>query len=223
MFNYSFQPPYLYNRYRSSVRQYVQENDIKVSLSSLDQVNIKNESSDAFSTLVSSVWTSLRLKSSLFETKSCLIDVLSNVKRPYLLDIKLTLKNSFDDPYIVGLFQCSSWDRVLLALSDNNSVIVGGAVYSSFEKALVTGNGVIPMPSEKEDLLGSHAFNLVSFNRDTDLGVMIGNLGPSVGDRGLFYVTGSYLRNLSINKDFFVLTMESMRGLSGRFSSKQPQ
>jgi hypothetical protein len=209
MFNYIFQPPYYYSKYKNTTRINLKLQQYIVDITSFkDAMKFYVPGGTAISPTITAVWTSLRVKNMIFPKEIDLISKLQGtIDNDYLLNIKSRLKEYYSGEYHVSLYQCPSWNTVLLALSDGNSVIVGGSVYVSFNNAF-SGNGVIPMPMEKEDLLGSHAFNLVSFDKETDLGMLIGNLGTRGGNNGFFYVRGSYLRNLCINKDFFVITME---------------
>jgi len=101
------------------------------------------------------------------------------------------------------LSRVATWEDVKLALLEGLTVMVGGSVYSSFDKALYTG--VVPMPKPGEDLLGGQIVNIVGFNQKTDMALAIGNLGKEVGDGGMFQYRGSHLRNLGIFRDYFVL------------------
>jgi len=105
--------------------------------------------------------------------------------------------------YKFALVKANKWDDVLLALMEGNPVMVGGTVYSSFYNAELTG--IVPMPAPGEDLLGGQFFSLVSFNQEKDLALAYGNRGTSVGNNGRLQYRGSYLRNLGICRDFFVL------------------
>lgn len=106
------------------------------------------------------------------------------------------------------LYRVGEWDQIQLIMMEGYTVMVGGTIYSSFSSAESTG--VVPMPKVGEDLLGGHIMNLVAFNRTQETGTAIGNLGTTFGNRGKITVRGSYLRNLSICRDFFVLVPRSV-------------
>jgi len=95
---------------------------------------------------------------------------------------------------------------VSIALAEGFSVMVGGSLYKSFIGAL--HGGIVPMPRPGESLLGGHIFNVVALDPPSGVATVIGNLGVQVGNRGIFTVRDAYLRNLDINSDFFLLTME---------------
>ena len=132
---------------------------------------------------------------------SCLLRKKSDLS---LLDCTKLLNHSIaSHGYQFTLNKITKWDNVLLGLMEGYTVMIGGSVYSSFESAKTSG--VVPMPQPGEDLLGGQIINLVSFNRSKDLALAIGNRGICEGKRGQFQYRGSYLRNLEICRDFFIL------------------
>lgn len=99
------------------------------------------------------------------------------------------------------LHRIDTWEKVLLAMLEGWTVMVGHSVYESFS----TEHTIVPMPKSGEALLGGHIANMVSFDQEGDVAQMLGNMGMKVGRRGFFAYRGSYLRNLGICRDFFVL------------------
>jgi hypothetical protein len=106
------------------------------------------------------------------------------------------------------LHRIASWKQLKLALAEGLSPMVGGSVYDSFLKAETTG--VVPMPKPGEGLLGGHIASLISFDPAGDIAVAFANLGPQFGHKGKIKLRGSYIRNLSISSDFFVLVPGSV-------------
>lgn len=104
------------------------------------------------------------------------------------------------------LQKIASWEQLPVAIAEGYCVMVGGSVYANFIAAL--HGGIVPMPTPSDGLLGGHIVNVVSFDPKTDMATVIGNLGMQVGNSGMFRMRGSYLRNLDINRDFYILTME---------------
>lgn len=117
-----------------------------------------------------------------------------------------TTMASFD--LCFDLYRIATWDELLLTMMEGYTPLIGGSVYSSFMTAKDTG--IVPIPKPGEDLLGGHVVNLVSFDRDQDTGMAVGNLGMAFGNYGMLTYRGSYLRNLSICRDFFVLIPRSI-------------
>jgi hypothetical protein len=104
------------------------------------------------------------------------------------------------------LQKIAAWEQLPVAIAEGHCVMVGGSVYTNFVSAL--HSGIVPMPTPSDGLLGGHIVNVVSFDPKTDMATAIGNLGMQVGNSGLFKMRGSYLRNLDINRDFYILTVE---------------
>lgn len=133
--------------------------------------------------------------------KSCRL----RYSNPTIYDtVKVLNEKSKEKRYLLS--RVGSWDDIQLALMEGYTVMLGGTVYSSFSSAETSG--IVPMPRPGEDLLGGQIVNLVSFDREKDLGWAIGNQGKDVGRDGLFQYRGSHLRNLAIFRDFFLLTLE---------------
>lgn len=110
---------------------------------------------------------------------------------------------TFVDNWAFSLNRIDTWDRVLEALVSGYTIMVGGSVYESFSQA--ERSGIVPMPKPEEDLLGGQIVNLVAFDQKNRRGTLWGNRGETIGKRGIFFCHDSYLRNLSICRDFFVL------------------
>ncbi len=128
-----------------------------------------------------------------------------NVRRHTCMYEVVSCLNILAYPYgwSYHLNRVSTWDNVKLALLEGLTVMAGGAVYSSFDKARYTG--IVPMPKPGEDLLGGQIVNIVGFNQKTDVALAIGNMGVEVGKQGMFQYRGAHLRNLGIFRDYFVL------------------
>lgn len=113
-------------------------------------------------------------------------------------------------PIRFDLFTLPSWELFKKALSLGYSIMVGGSVYESFEKARDTG--VVPMPRPGENLLNGHLVNIVSGDVEEDTFSAIANRGFNFGYRGVIRFRGSYLRNLQICRDFFILVPRKAYG-----------
>ena len=101
------------------------------------------------------------------------------------------------------LHRIASWKQLKLILAEGLSPMVGHTVYDSFVQA--EHSGVVPMPKRGEGLLGGHIVNLVEFDPVTDTLIALSNLGEGFGYDGRLRYRGSFIRNLSICCDFFVL------------------
>lgn len=205
MYNYVFQPPYHYTPYVGRTVYALQTNELFVDYERIRSCVPGGEIHSWIPPILLAVWSSIYLqcKTCWATPEEMLLSLHDNADLIYLIDIVSALNNT-DIGMEFSLFKCRKWEDVLLALANGLSVICGGSVYSSFSKSL--RGGIVPMPDTRESLLGSYVFNLVRFEQKPDTGVVIGNLGKSFGDNGMLRVRGSYLRNLDIMRDFFVIT-----------------
>lgn len=200
MSNYSFQPPYFYSKYSPRVR-------VDTELVSLDAP--MSTYVPLFGTSRSDSLVKLFLLSILIgncEYHSILKSLENSIKDcTFLLDIQREANNFFTNMGVrekVGLYQLLSWEDVLSSLGSGLMPIIGGSVYSSF----ITDSSYVPLPKPNESLLDVHVFGLLEFDSNKDLGKIL------LPDTTKFrYIRGSYIRNLNINKDFFVVKVENAR------------
>lgn len=199
-------------------------NDINVDLNPLMRVDRLDRSylyvPDCTNQLVSALWLSAVINCNVFSQNPGDLSFLGDTELNFLEstitreDKGLDTTSIYDltkmldtithpRGYRVSLAKLNSSTDMLLALMEGYTVMVGGTEYESFPEAELTG--IVRMPKPGEALLRGHVFNVVSFNQEKDLALVLGNRGMEVGKRGHFQCTGSYLRNLNICKDFFVL------------------
>lgn len=114
-----------------------------------------------------------------------------------------------DQPYIISLFRqkpskhayqhakkykIDVYDRVWdlndlkLAIAENNPVVCGIKVYSSFESEDVARTGKVPMPKSYEPILGGHAVLAVGYDDKKQIVILRNSWGTSWGDKGYFYI-----------------------------------
>jgi C1A family cysteine protease len=81
--------------------------------------------------------------------------------------------------------------------------VFGFSVYESFESQAVAQNGVVPMPSSSEQLLGGHAVLCVGYD-DTSQRIIVRNSwGPGWGQAGYFTMPYAYVTQASLADDFW--------------------
>ncbi len=156
---------------------------------------------------VSAVWLSAKINS--FRLNQGPVAFLGETEadlavwtHPTLYSCVQALNERIAEPgWVFTLHRIDTWEKVLLAMLEGWTVMVGHSVYESFSSA----HGIVPMPKPGEALLGGHIVNMVSFDQEGDTAQALGNMGMKVGRRGFFTYRGSYLRNLGICRDFFVL------------------
>lgn len=221
-FDYDFQFPYFYSSFVSRTFTTPKIKRMKDTVE-VDLTNLRTEDEDIYvtgslyiPTLAGAVWSSIMLnsrdKEDIKTFRTFWPDELAlwkDAASRQLIFVQQALNKILEDTRVrFKLYKCAKWESVIAALAEGYTVMVGGVFYDSFLK--VVSDSIVPIPKANEPLLGSHIFNITSFDIKNDLATAIGNLGKGVGNRGFLNFRGSYLRNLCINRDFFVLKPESV-------------
>lgn len=94
-------------------------------------------------------------------------------------------------------------------LAQNFPVIVGIAVYDSFESALVAHGGLVPLPAPHEKQLGGHCMFICGYDRDYQGDgpryEVANSWGPDWGDHGYCWLPYDYLHNPGLASDFWTI------------------
>jgi C1A family cysteine protease len=88
--------------------------------------------------------------------------------------------------------------------TNQQPVLIGIDVYSSFESSSVAKTGIIPMPKRNEAKLGGHAIIAVGYDDTKSQVICRNSWGISWGDYGYFYLPYAYFAN-GYAYDFWVL------------------
>ena len=92
-------------------------------------------------------------------------------------------------------------------LVSDKPILIGIAIYSSFESTNVTNYGVIPMPDiNNEDLLGGHAILLVGYDDKTKVFKFQNSWSTLWGDKGYGYIPYDYVLNNNLAFDLCTVT-----------------
>ncbi len=83
--------------------------------------------------------------------------------------------------------------------------VFGFSIYASFRDAADANGGIVPIPEAGEPVLGGHAALVVGYNDDTAQFVVQNSWGPSVGDRGFYYMPYNYLTSSNLCDDFWTI------------------
>lgn len=118
-----------------------------------------------------------------------------------------------------------SHENLQKALHVNQKPIVFGmAVYPSFMTEEVAKTGIVPMPSEDEQIVGFHCVNLCGVDRNKKHYIVRNSWGEKWGDKGYFYLPIEYVEDVNICSDFWqLLTVEEPEKLHFEYYKKQPQ
>ena len=91
----------------------------------------------------------------------------------------------------------------ILALKQQ-PVLIGIAVYASFESQDVAKTGIIPIPKKNEQMLGGHAVLVVGYDNKKKWFIVRNSWGEGWGDKGYFYLPYTYITK-GFAYDFLVL------------------
>ncbi len=97
----------------------------------------------------------------------------------------------------------SKADNIKHALSLGFPVVFGATLYESFESDAVAADGVVPMPSKDEKVIGGHCMAIVGYTKDH--WIVANSWGTSWGDKGYCYIPFAYLCNTNLADDFWIL------------------
>jgi C1A family cysteine protease len=126
---------------------------------------------------------------------------------------KFTQKPSDEAEQHAGANKISEYHRVLTlddlkhALASGLPVVMGIAIYSSFESFSVSLSGVVPMPDKtKEKLLGGHAVLAVGYDDDNQIVHVRNSWGPDWGNFGYFTLPYAFINDTSLTMDMWTGT-----------------
>jgi C1A family cysteine protease len=92
-------------------------------------------------------------------------------------------------------------------LASGYPFVIGFTVYESFESDAVARTGVVPMPSQREHVLGGHAVMAVGYDDKLGRFRMRNSWGTSWGAKGYFTMPYAYLLDENLSDDFWKITL----------------
>ena len=120
---------------------------------------------------------------------------------PYTKDTLFTPppKNCYDEALkykVTQYLRINSLDDMRHSIATGYPVVIGIAIYESFESDYVAHTGIVPMPdATKENLNGYHATIISGYNDTKQLGEVRNSWGDTWGDAGYFYLPYEFLDN----------------------------
>ncbi len=96
------------------------------------------------------------------------------------------------------------------SLADGNPFIFGIEVYSSFESQAVAATGVLPPPTNADQVLGGHALFCCGYNDETQYYTVLNSWSPEWGDHGYLYIPYVVMHSDLVSDVFTVLKMEPL-------------
>ena len=118
-------------------------------------------------------------------------------------------KRTLVSPYGAFVFSSNTGitqNALIAALAAKRCIIVGIAVYSSFQSHSVLTSGIIPLPNTRtEQFLGGHAICISGYNTMTQRFSFRNSWGTTYGVGGTFTIPFAYITNTSLTFDAWVL------------------
>ena len=93
---------------------------------------------------------------------------------------------------ITGARPLTSVDDVKRALLENGPVVAGITLYKGFMTSALAKTGIIPIPADKEQLVGGHAIVIVGYDDATRRLRFVNSWGTGWGDQGFGYLPYEY-------------------------------
>src|ERR1700744_490075 len=113
-------------------------------------------------------------------------------------NVDLPEKLATADHYqINNSYQVKSVAKIVDAMDSHGPVVIGITVYGSFMSSKPAETGVIPMPKEKESVVGGHAVCLVAYNSTEKIFKFRNSWGTSWGDKGYGQLSFEYIDKFS--------------------------
>lgn len=98
-----------------------------------------------------------------------------------------------------------SLDELKAALENGEPVVLGIAVYSSFESFDTSCGGIVPMPdTTKEKMLGGHAILAVGYDDSKKWVIVRNSWGTNWGDHGYCYIPYDFISNPALTFEMWV-------------------
>jgi len=91
-------------------------------------------------------------------------------------------------------------------LANGHTIVLGIAIYSSFESRECILTGKIPMPNPNEECLGGHCVVCVGYDDETQTWLMRNSRGAGWGNKGYFTLPYSYLLDTNLCSDLWAMT-----------------
>lgn len=102
-------------------------------------------------------------------------------------------------------YRLETRDDMLYCLTVGHPFLVGFSVYSSFMSRGVLETGTVPMPTDKDELLGGHAAYCVGYNLNTRTFLLANSFGTEWGQGGFFTLPFEYIGNQALVRDAWMV------------------
>lgn len=92
-------------------------------------------------------------------------------------------------------------------LAEGYPFMFGFSVYGSFETDSVASSGILPLPGQKEAVLGGHAVMAVGYNDKTKFFKIRNSWGADWGQKGYYFMPYDYLLDPDLAADFWTFKL----------------
>lgn len=113
--------------------------------------------------------------------------------------------DALKDRAITYLRVSQSLTMMKSCLAQGFPITIGISVYESFESDQVASTGIVPMPSQDEQVLGGHALLVVGYDTTKQWFIVRNSWGSSFGDKGYVYIPFEYLADKDLASDFWTI------------------
>jgi C1A family cysteine protease len=91
------------------------------------------------------------------------------------------------------------------AVANQHPVIIGISVYESFEGDDAARTGIIPMPTQGEEMVGGHCMLVVGYGQKPGTFTVRNSWGDDWGDKGDCYLPEHYLGSADYGSDYWIM------------------
>lgn len=138
--------------------------------------------------------------------------VCSEISYPYIISIfaRAPPKNCYTDALINRVVKATNVPQnavsMKASLLTGFPIVIGFAVFESFESPEVAATGIVSMPGPNEQLLGGHAVLIVGYDDEKQWWIVRNSWGTGWGDKGNFYVPYAYFLDPNLSSDIWNIT-----------------
>ena len=98
-------------------------------------------------------------------------------------------------------------NNIKQSIINHNPVMIGCAVYESFESEFTARTGMVTLPTQTENEIGGHEMCIVGYNDDKNLFTVMNSWGPNWGHGGFCYLPYDYITNPQLSFEFTHFTL----------------
>lgn len=106
---------------------------------------------------------------------------------------------------IHSYYRINSIDDIITSLGLEIPVVTGIQVFGDFDRLGL--DAVIPLPTDKDDILGGHAVTIVGYDNDKKYFICRNSFGEDWGDQGYFYMPYDYAEIYTMDAWMFNITI----------------